>query len=73
MFQIALDAVGVPAANAMYVGNDMYRDVYGAREVGMTTVMYTSDQGKKHHKGCVADFTIADHRELLEVLGLPQS
>ena len=27
LFQMALDGVGVPAEQALYVGNDMYRDV----------------------------------------------
>ena len=48
----------------------MHRDIYGAREAGMTTVMFDSDQGTKEHEGCVPDFTITDHRELLAILGL---
>ena len=32
LFQFALDQVGVPAENAVYVGNDMHRDIFGARE-----------------------------------------
>ena len=31
LFQLALDGMGVDAGNALYVGNDMYRDIYGAR------------------------------------------
>ena len=34
LFQIALDGLGVAAENAMYVGNDMHRDIFGAREIG---------------------------------------
>jgi putative hydrolase of the HAD superfamily len=70
LFQHALDALGVRAANTMYVGNDMHRDIYGAREVGMRTVMFSSDQGTKEHLGCVPDHTIHDYRELLELLDL---
>jgi putative hydrolase of the HAD superfamily len=70
LFQFALDGMGVPAEKTVYVGNDMYRDVYGAREMGMATVMFDSDQGTKHHDDCVPDFTITDHRELLAILGL---
>ena len=32
LFQAALDGMNVAAANAMYVGNDMHRDIFGARE-----------------------------------------
>ena len=31
LFQFALDGMGVAAGNTLYVGNDMYRDIYGAR------------------------------------------
>jgi putative hydrolase of the HAD superfamily len=73
LFQIALDAMGVAAEHTLYVGNDMHRDVYGAREVGMTTVMFNSDQGTKEHEGAVADYAIDDHRELLEILDRPRT
>jgi putative hydrolase of the HAD superfamily len=71
LFQCALDAMGVAAENALYVGNDMYRDIFGAREVGMKTVMFDSDQGTKVHLDCVPDYTITDFRDLVKILGLP--
>jgi putative hydrolase of the HAD superfamily len=55
----------VAPENALYVGNDMYHDIFGAREAGMWTVMFDSDQGRKAHPGCVPDYTIADFRDLL--------
>jgi putative hydrolase of the HAD superfamily len=71
LFQFALDGMGVAARNALYVGNDMHRDIYGAREAGLTTVMFDSDQGVKAYRDCVPDYTITDLRDLLEILGLP--
>ena len=68
LFQYALDGMGVAAENTMYIGNDMHRDIFGAREAGMRTVMFDSDQGTKEHQGCVADHTITDWRELLDIL-----
>jgi putative hydrolase of the HAD superfamily len=70
LFQYALDGMNVAAQNTMYVGNDMHRDIYGAREAGLTTVMFDSDQGTKHFRDTVPDQRITDHRELLEILGL---
>jgi putative hydrolase of the HAD superfamily len=70
LFQLVLDELGVPADKTVYVGNDMYRDVYGARELGMTTVMFDSDQGTKQYEDCAPDFTITDHRDLLAILGV---
>jgi putative hydrolase of the HAD superfamily len=72
LFQFALDGMGVAAGNTMYVGNDMYRDIYGAREAGLTTVMFDSDQGVKEYRDCAPDYRITDFRDLLGILGLPQ-
>ena len=48
----------------------MYRDIFGAQQAGMKAVMFDSDQGAKEHEGCVPDFRISDHRELLTILGI---
>jgi putative hydrolase of the HAD superfamily len=72
LFQAALDGMNVAAGNAMYVGNDMHRDIFGAREAGLTTVMFDSDQGKKAYLDCVPDYTITDLRDLLTILGIPE-
>ncbi|HEY5986707.1 MAG TPA: HAD family hydrolase [Streptosporangiaceae bacterium] len=68
LFQCALDGMAVAAENALYVGNDMHRDIFGARQAGMKTVMYDSDQGAKVHLDCVPDYTITDFRDLLQIL-----
>jgi putative hydrolase of the HAD superfamily len=70
LFQFALDGMGVAAEHALYVGNDMHRDVFGAREAGLTTVMFDSDQGTKEYLDSVPDYRITDYRELLEILGV---
>ena len=71
LFQLALNGMGVAAGNALYVGNDMYRDIFGAREAGLTTVMFNSDQGAKAYRDCTPDHTLTDFRDLLQILGLP--
>jgi putative hydrolase of the HAD superfamily len=63
--------MGVAAENALYVGNDMHRDIFGAQEVGMTTVKFESDQGADVHLDCVPDYRITDFRDLLKILDLP--
>jgi putative hydrolase of the HAD superfamily len=68
LFQLAVDGMGVAAENALYVGNDMYRDIFGAREAGMRTVMFDSDQGRKTHLDCSPNHTITDFRDLLTIL-----
>jgi putative hydrolase of the HAD superfamily len=69
LFQLALDGMGVAAEHALYVGNDMHRDIFGAQEAGMATVMVESDQGADVHLDCVPDYTITDLRDLLTILG----
>jgi putative hydrolase of the HAD superfamily len=71
LFELASRGLGVPAANTLFIGNDMHRDIFGAREAGLQTMMFDSDQGTKHYRDCVPDFVITDYRELLTVLGLP--
>jgi putative hydrolase of the HAD superfamily len=69
LFTLALRALRVAPNRAMYVGNDMYRDIHGARRLGMTTVLFASDQGVKTYEDVAPDFIITDHRELLGILG----
>jgi putative hydrolase of the HAD superfamily len=71
LFQLAIDALGVPAESILYVGNDMHRDIYGARQAGMQTLMFDPDQGTKEYEDCVPDHRITDYRDLLRLLGIP--
>ena len=71
LFQLAIDALGAPAENILYVGNDMHRDIYGARQAGMQTLMFDSDQGTKEYDDSMPDHRIADYRDLLSLLGIP--
>jgi hypothetical protein len=47
-----------------------HRDIFGAREAGLKTVMLDSDQGNKAYPDCVPDYTITDLRDLLNILGI---
>jgi putative hydrolase of the HAD superfamily len=70
LFTQALDALAVAPPHVLYVGNNIYRDIYGANQAGMQTVLFDSDRGRRQHLGCVPDHTIDDHRQLLDILGL---
>lgn len=70
LFQKALEGMGVSAAETLFIGNDMYRDIYGAQQAGMQTLLFNSPQGDKTHANVSPDFTITDYRELLPLLGL---
>jgi putative hydrolase of the HAD superfamily len=71
LFERALSDLGVAAEHAVYVGNDMHRDVYGARAAGMRTIMFASGQGAQTYRGTRPDHVVHDHRALLPLLGLP--
>ncbi len=71
LFELIIDALGAPAENILFVGNDMHRDIYGARQAGMQTLMFDSDQGAKHFQGCVPDHRITDYRDLMSLLEIP--
>jgi hypothetical protein len=51
LFQLALDGMKVAPQDAMYVGNDMHRDIFGAREAGLTTVMVDFRPGQEDIPG----------------------
>jgi putative hydrolase of the HAD superfamily len=69
LFQLALDGMGVAAEHTLYVGNDLYRDIYGAHKAGLRTVMVESDQGTNTYLDYQPDHTITDLRDLLTILG----
>jgi putative hydrolase of the HAD superfamily len=74
LFRLALDGLGVAPADAVYVGNEVRRDVVGGRGVGMRTVLFAPDgtvPDSKHDPP--PDYTITDHRELLDLLGRSRS
>ncbi|MGD9528429.1 HAD family hydrolase [Pseudonocardia sp.] len=70
LFRLALAALDVAPEDALYVGNDMYRDVHGAQAAGMRAVLVASDQGRSAWRDTVPDHVIDDHRELLALLGV---
>ncbi|GGF16237.1 HAD family hydrolase [Subtercola lobariae] len=71
LFQTALDAfgaAGITPEQTLYVGNDMHRDIFGAQQLGMKTVLFASEQGTKSYHHTKPDHTITDLRELLHLV-----
>jgi len=46
----------------------MYRDVYGARKLGIKTVFFRSNQGQQEKEGVEPDYIIYTFPELLNAL-----
>ena len=68
LFQVAIEKMGFAPEQTLYVGNDMHRDIFGAQQAGMPTVMFDSDQGTKQFQDVAPDFRITHYRELIEIL-----
>lgn len=68
LFKAALDAMGMAAAEVLFVGNDMYRDVHGAQKAGMKAVFFKSNQGAQEKAGVRPDYIIYRFPELLNAI-----
>jgi putative hydrolase of the HAD superfamily len=68
LFQAALDRVGAKSEESLFVGNDMYRDVFGAARMGMKTVFLVSNQGRRHMEGVAPDYIIYRFAELRQAV-----
>jgi len=68
IFQTALDGLGLKPENVLFVGNDMYRDVHGARQLGLKTVYFSSNQGRKTAAGAEPDYIIYQFAELPQAI-----
>lgn len=68
MYELALQKLNLPPEEVIFVGNDMYRDVFGAHEMGMKTVFFRSNQGEQNVCGAEADYIIYNFPELLHAV-----
>jgi len=68
LFQQALDGIGAEPNEALFVGNDTYRDVFGAGQMGIKTVFFASNQGRRHMEDVEPDYIIYSFAELREAI-----
>ena len=68
LFEAALAGSGAKADEALFVGNDMYRDIHGARRAGLKTVFFRSNQGRQEMEGVEPDYIIYRFAELLQAV-----
>jgi putative hydrolase of the HAD superfamily len=55
-------------SQAIYVGNDMYRDIFGAQRVGIRTILVDSNHGAKSYENITPDFFAARFEHVVEVI-----
>jgi putative hydrolase of the HAD superfamily len=56
LFKKTLEVMDLTADEVICVGNDMYRDIYGATRMGIKTIFIDSNQGIKSHEDVVPDY-----------------
>jgi putative hydrolase of the HAD superfamily len=52
-------------SEVIFVGNDMYRDVYGASRLDIKTIYVESNQGEKYHEKTRPDFIARRFEDVL--------
>jgi putative hydrolase of the HAD superfamily len=68
IFERALEALEVDAADAVFVGDRLYEDVHGAGELGMTTVQALWFRADEHPEGGEPDFQAFTQMDVLNVV-----
>ena len=68
LFTTALTAMKMEPSEVLFVGNDMYRDVYGAQRLGMKTIFCKSNQGTVEKERVKPDYIIYHFPELLNAI-----
>jgi FMN phosphatase YigB (HAD superfamily) len=68
IFQRALEALGIPASKATFVGDSLPRDMVGARDVGMRHIWLAGAQLSADGPCCRGDRRIRSLRELEAIL-----
>ena len=67
IFETALEALGVQAGDAMFVGDRLYEDIRGAGELGMTTVQALWFRADDHSGGAEPDYEAFTQMDVLNI------
>lgn len=68
LFTAALTAMKMQSSEVLFVGNDMYRDVFGGQKIGIKSVFFKSNQGTQEKDGVMPDYIIYKFPELLNAI-----
>jgi putative hydrolase of the HAD superfamily len=73
----ALAMMNLDPSEVIFVGNDMYRDIYGASRHGIKTLFVESNQGDKHHEKTTPDYIARRFEDVLTgiatIMGSPRT
>ena len=65
LIQNALEIMSVTPGEVICVGNDMYRDIYGASMLDIKTILFASNQGKQSYKDITANHVVSRFEDVL--------
>ena len=68
LFQTALDRLQVLPGQAVFIGNDGYRDIFGARQLGIKTILFRHTQDMTRPNEAEPDYIIREFAELTRAL-----
>ena len=68
MIQLALDKLRLTPGEVVFVGNDMYRDIYCAHQLGIKTVFFASTSGAQSYEQVVPNYRITRFKDLLRAV-----
>ena len=58
LFKKALDRMGLEPNEVIGIGNDMFRDIHGAKQLGIRSIFIDSNQGTKAFKDVIPDYRV---------------
>jgi putative hydrolase of the HAD superfamily len=68
IFERALEALGVSAGEALFVGDRLYEDIHGAAQAGMRTVQALWFRADEHPEGAEPDFQAFTQMDVLNMV-----
>ncbi len=68
IFRAALNGLGLEPREALFVGNDMFRDVFGAKQLDLKTIYFSSNQGRNRSERAEPDYIIQHFAELPQAI-----
>ncbi|MBO4521000.1 MAG: HAD family hydrolase [Alphaproteobacteria bacterium] len=64
LFKKALKKMEMKPEEVIFIGNDLYRDIYGANKMGIKSIFFKSNQGDHTYTAAKPDRTILHFEEL---------
>ena len=70
LFQQTLDDMKLGPAEVIWIGNDMFRDIYGAKALGIKNIFFDSNQGAKSYEDVAPDYRAQQFIDVLKGIAM---